>query len=176
MRQPQPDQDLTRLAFRVEKQTAVLFPLAVHHLKLELSVADGYGTGGDGSGVRGTNASSSTERAAAMRYGLTTDLEEIMEERAELIAKETHLTERLRKILGERAPRHVPTLCDGRGLAGWELPWEKGSRDPNNGWSRPDCREVAGPSGLCDACRVRCARYRTEHDLKPLSEEQVTAA
>ena len=160
----QPNQQIVRTAWQLENQTAVLVAHALRHLQLEQSVVDGYGTGGDGSG-RSSGDSSSTERAALLRESLTTSRESIKAEIEALIDRVSNLDGLLRKTLGNRVPTHLPTLCDGRKYEGWSDPWTPGSKDERNGWSKPDCREVAGPSGLCLTCRARAQRWRERNNL-----------
>lgn len=80
---------------------------------------------------------------------------------------------RATRTLFERLAGVVPEaarLCDGRELAGWQVPWTPDSRDPANGWSDPTCRNGAGRRGLCPACLIRHNRWRIEHGLDPLSD------
>lgn len=175
-RQPQPDDNLERAAWIMREQTAKLAPLVMQHLSDELSLLDGWGTGGDGTGRRSADTSTSVERAALARNHFQRISDHWHNRYRQLVADVSDFNDLCRRTLGDRAPRWIPEPCDGRRYEGFIDVWVPGSKDERNGWSDASCREVAGPSGLCLTCRARHVRWRERNNLPPLTEEQVTAA
>lgn len=58
--------------------------------------------------------------------------------------------------------------CYSGGRDGALIPYTPHSRDDDNGWADPDCRNfAAGYAPLCDACAQRERRWRRAHGYQP---------
>ncbi len=87
----------------------------------------------------------------------------------------------LRRTIGPEASK-IPELCNGsrstlerKAWEGHQLVWTPNSRDDRNGWHKPECRESAGPSGLCPACLLRMNRWRARNGLDWVTEGRTAA-
>ncbi len=186
-----PNATLERAGWVAQHQTALLVTLLLDKIRREVDgLHDGWPTkGGDQVRVSGAGARvrveqdehgpaedvpvTGVERAAMARFRAGTLKEELRDRLDGVVVSLTELDRWLRLHLGNDLPRHIPSLCDGKakGYEGVALAWVPHSREPDNGWHDPTCRDAAGPTGLCDACLVRMERWRRRQGLAPVSTQ-----
>lgn len=189
MTRTKPNERLLRTAWLLEHQAASLATLALQHIREELTIVDGYGSaGGDQLRVTGGGPRimvradddcphdelfpvTGVEAAMFARHALTSERERIRDDAEAIVTMVGDFVRSLRRTLGDRVPRTIPELCDGKakGYEGHQLPYTPHSRDPQNGWHRPECRDAADASGLCPPCLQRMERWRREHGYAPVS-------
>lgn len=96
------------------------------------------------------------------------DLEDIYAGVA-LIAAAAH--EALRacdRIEGRRHTTATGQECSGARRDGADVPWQRRSRDPDNGWYNPDCTNLVDRHApLCDTCYERERVWRIRNGLRP---------
>ena len=147
--------DLQAAALRGEHLAPAL-DNALEHIGAQLRYCDGYARpGGDDVRVATSLASSPTERAAAMRYALTTHREDIRDVVNEIHALLKHLDAQVRQCYGLLGPVEqtvvaVVPLCS-QGLSG---------KDGSLEWGDPTCMMPAVKNGLCTAHYFRYYRHR----------------
>jgi hypothetical protein len=187
-RPTRPNERATRNGHAWIDQTAMLITMALEHIRTVLDDGTAYASGGDTSAPRvsgggrtmwvpedehgpGEFVPVTSVEAAVLRGSVVRDQREEIRDRLDglIIARES-FERYLRGIVPAEQLRTVPELCDGKakGYDGHQLAWVAASRDDRNGWHSPSCREIAGPTGLCDACRLRMNRWRTRNGLTPV--------
>ena len=172
-----------RLGWALSYQTAPLITLALVLIRAELEDGAAYTGSGDTSAPRvsgggrtvwveadehgeGEHVPVTSVEAAVLRGAQIRDQREQIRDRLDgLIIAHRSLDDLLRRIVPTDMRRRMPDLCDGKakGYEGHMDAWTPHSRDHRNGWHNPGCREIAGPTGLCDACLKRMNRWRREH-------------
>jgi hypothetical protein len=168
-----PNRDLIGLARTLERlawrDTAVR-----EHIGDELALLDGHASRGGGGGrVTGGGAiPRPVETAAFAREQLTNMLQNLADDRdaiGQLVRSFQHDLEQAARLRGgtdTRALADDVRLCDGTVLTGSDVRWERYSRDPDNGWFDPDCRDLTdGDDVLCARCRPRERRWRLRRGL-----------
>lgn len=191
-----PNARALNLAYQLE-QLAPQITAAIDHVRMELAIADSYpsqtpgastptGTGsasvcrcdergGDGCDICTPVSLTATERAADKMWQMRSKREQIRDDIRCIEETVASLSKTLRETIGTRL-NHTVQRCDGRPYEGSELPYTPHSRDPRNGWYKPECADAADSSGMCPACRVRCDRWRREQDMPPLAHARNEAA
>lgn len=179
-----------RLGWVLQHQTAELITMTLAHIDTELRHLSAYPTaGGDQLGVSGGGPSVMVEEddngpaertpvtsieAVVMRADGLREISAQLRDRLEGIEIAIYDLNRLmRSTLGSRVPRTIPDLCDGRakGFAGHMLAWTPHSRDTDNGWYDPSCRDAAGATGLCDTCLIRMNRWRERNNMPRIASD-----
>lgn len=127
-------------------------PTADRQIRQALSVADGY-PASTGLGRKGGVAELTSVEAAADRRLQLGDTRS--EQLRQLLEDVDRLTYRLVVLVNEWLPapeRSTTDRCSGGG-----------SMDGALDWGRPDCTNIGSSrrSGLCDACWMRYARWRS---------------
>ena len=150
---------------------------AGHQLAI-IRAVDGFPPRGDGNGGRGSDTTSSTERAAlalcddrpsaeaheaSNAKGAIEDMRDWWAGLRIMLADGARLAARNRP----KSDRIVGMICDGRQFEGSEIAWVPHSRAHDVGWHDPLCVDVADESGLCVRCARRERRWR-EANGKPL--------
>lgn len=173
-------------------QTSVLITMALDKIRTTLAECEQFTGSGDSSTPRVSGAGrtvwvaedehgpgehvpvTSVEAAVMRGFSMRDQREEIRDRLDGLVMARESFERFLRGIIGADALKVVPELCDGKakGYDGHQLAWVPSLRDPRNGWHDPSCRQIAGPTGLCDACRLRMNRWRTRNGLDPIGVEQ----
>jgi len=156
--------DLQAAALRGEHLAPAL-DNALEHISAQLRYCDGFAKSGDDVRVSTSLAQSPTERAAAMRYALSTHREDIRDVVNELHALLKHLDAQVRQCYGLLGPVEqtvvaVVPLCS-QGLAG---------KDGNLEWGDPTCMMPAVKGALCGNHYMRWYRWRVEHG-KPVDRD-----
>lgn len=164
MSRDQRNQRALTLAHRLEHIIANNITNGVRQLETERVMAAVGPAKGEASGVRGSGATSATERNANESYRLGLLIEDLRDaiEGAEIAV--AHLDRLASEACRTRAfglPVDVePAAAD-----------EARCRDNQHGrqgtieWGRPDCIELPVKAGLCAACYAREYRWRKAHDL-----------
>ena len=186
-RPARPDQALTRAAWSLEKQTAVLAVLALRTLNDQLDgtpIIAGSGTT-DSPHVSGSTRTihvpadahgpaedvpvTAVEAAVMRSEGVRDRRAELHNRKARLVAAIDDYNRWLRTLINPDELRTIPELCGQlgrvRGYDGYDQGWKPHDRDPRNGWHDPLCHDIAGPHGLCDRCLPRMNRWRLAHGL-----------
>ena len=187
-RPPRPNERAMRNGHAWVDQTALLITMALEHIRTAIAECAQFTGSGDSSAPRvsgagrtmwvpedehgpGEHVPVTSVEAAVFRGSVVRDQREEIRDRLDGLIMARESFERfLRGIVGAEALKVVPELCDGKakGYDGHQLAWTPLSRDDRNGWHSPACREIAGPTGLCDACRLRMNRWRTRQGLTPV--------
>lgn len=185
----QRNQRLDRLGHGIQNQTALLYDVALDRIAEQLAEA-ATTSGGDKLGVSGGGATVwvdadehgdgeripvTSVEAIVLRRALFEDRrQEIREAVDDLIARRSRLDKQLRKIIGPDAAKIAPEICNAQAkrYEGYLLPWTPFSRDPDQGWSNIECRDIADDSGLCDTCRTRMNRWRVRRGIAPISVQE----
>lgn len=174
-RTAQPNRRMIDAAHLVTHHQAQRFTLALQMLGQVQAAADERS---QSEKVHTSGTTSSVERIAMTRYEARTRLEDMRDHlddwlnTTDLFGKAVEdVIAWCHRMLGTTPPPlAVVQLCDGKakGYDGHELAWVANSHNPANGWHDPTCREIAGPLGVCDACRLRMNRWRTRNGLTPI--------
>ena len=190
-RPTRPNERAVRNGHAWADQTAMLITMALQHIQQQLADGTAYAVSGDTSTPRvsgggramwvpedehgpGEFVPVTSVEAAVLRGSVVRDQREEIRDRLDgLIQGRESFDRFLRGIIPADMLRTIPELCDGKakGYDGHQLAWVALSRDERNGWHNPACREIAGPTGLCDACRLRMNRWRTKNGLAPVGVE-----
>lgn len=196
-RKLRPNERAVRNGWAWENQTAPLITAALVKISAELDECAPYVGGGNSSAPRvsgggrsvwvpedehgpGEHVPVTAVEAAVMRSSLVRDYREQIRDRLDgLILARESFDRFLRQLIGQDADRVVPELCGDhdrtKAYEGRMLAWVPLSRDVANGWHDPACRDIAGPTGLCDACRLRMNRWRTRNALHPVGVIEAAA-
>lgn len=186
-----PNERLTTLGWRLEKQSAMLVTLALVVIDAELTDNAPYVGSGDPTKERVSGGGRmvlvpaddhgpaemvpvTSVEAAAMRTDSVRALREAVRDKIDAVVAEVkELDDLCRRIAGPQA-RDLPPICDGRarGYDGHMLAWSPQAKGPNRGWHDPTCRDIAGPTGLCPRCLVRMNRWRSDNDLAAIGVER----
>lgn len=186
-----PNERLTTLGWRLEKQSAMLVTLALVVIDAELNGRAPYVGSGDPTKERVSGGGRmvlvpaddhgpaemipvTSVEAAAMRTDSVRELREAVRDKINAVVAEVQeLDDLCRRIAGPQA-RELPPICDGRarGYDGHMLAWAPQAKGPNRGWHDPTCRDIAGPTGLCPRCLVRMNRWRSDNDLAAIGVER----
>lgn len=147
-------------------------PALADHIAREMSILDGYPTGYERIGGRGTAELTPTEQAAYLRITYDLHLADVEASWRALQAIAADLVGSIDKTLGLRAPAPPEAYCStGTGRDGALDTWTPHSREPDNGWADTTCTNLAAPGrgGLCTACSLREDAWRRRHQLPPRS-------
>ena len=179
-----------RIGWILQHQTAVLITAWLEHQHELMADQQGvYPSGGSSdigkvSGAGATVHVDEDEHGPAERIPVTSVEAvvmsgELMRDRREqvrdrldgIVLAVNSLNAMLRRDLRDKA-KALPELCDGRakGYEGHMLAWVRYSRDDQQspGWHDPGCRDIAGTTGLCEACLVRMNRWRRARGMEPV--------
>ena len=186
-----PNERLTTLGWRLEKQSAMLVTLALVVIQAELEDRAPYVGSGDTTRPRVSGGGrmvlvdsdehgpaehipATSVEAAVMRTDSVRELREELRDRIDgIVVAVASLDDFCRHIAGPQAA-DLPPICDGRarGYDGHMLAWAPQAKGPNRGWHDPTCRDIAGPTGLCPRCLVRMNRWRSDNDLAAIGVER----
>lgn len=170
-----PNRRVLGVAMNLE-QTALLVAQALAHLSEEIAVCDGYPSSTLSDGMPpGSAELTSVERAVDGRQFATRSVDQIHDDIEALASLAASLRYVASHALGTRLRVDV-ALCDGREFEGSSIEWVPNSRDPDNGWHDPMCREAADASKLCPRCRLRERRWRDEHGIAQRSTNAAVEA
>ena len=162
-RGPQPDNDLDQAGATLQSHSNMLYQNAHHHLRLELSAADGFPEKGDQLNVRATAELTTVEAHAEARLALTAAQDALRATKADLLAALATMNAQANLALRMRRPRNPvqPDLPKGlcrENQAGLHAVIE---------WGDANCFDYATKKGLCqkhyDAWRY--ARIRDGVDI-----------
>lgn len=197
-RKQQPNERAVRNGWAWENQTAPLITAALVTIADELEQLAPYVGGGDNSAPRvsgggrtvwvpedehgpGEHVPVTSVEAAVIRNHLVRDYREEIRDRLDGLIQGRESFERfLRQIVGANADKVAPSLCGDHDRAksydGRQLAWVPMSRNADNGWHDATCRDIAGPTGLCDRCRVRMNGWRERHGLPTIGVQRADVA
>lgn len=166
-------------ASRLVENLALRYPSALAHALEEIRALDGWAGGSDDPKVTTTTSTPASTKAGEQRAQVLLDIASIEAGITMLAAQAGVLREEIDQLAGKRLSRQpqptteriAPQLCDCLKRDGAELPWTPGAPlADGNGWSNPECREVASRGSLCDTCSRREQRWREHHNL-PLRKD-----
>jgi hypothetical protein len=164
-----PNQRLSRLGWTLEHQAAVLHTAALDQIATDLNFIDGHPPTGEQLHISGGGDTSTVEAAAMRTADLNAHATKIRNSATALEHAVYNHMELCRRTVTAVPAAANATLCDGRRYEGQHLTWTPHSRDDNNGWNDPTCRDIAGPTGLCDACRLRMNNWRRRNNLPSIA-------
>lgn len=163
---PNTDRQTLDLAARLERLAETVWQ-AKDHIAREYAATDGMAAGAGDDGSRSTDGTSTVERTVIARAHLAGNAAQINDDLDTIDNIIRSCIRTCNQAIGTRAPRQQERCTANPGLDGYSLPLPAG-------WHDPLCTNPPRSStGLCDACRMRLARWRIARELKPIADERI---
>ena len=179
-----PNQRMLQAAHVITHHTAARFTEALALIgRVEQCAADCS----PGEKVHSSGVVSPVEREVMVRYEARTRLEDLRDHLNDWLNTGRLFGDEIEHVIGwahrmlgtTPEPLTIVHLCGDPDRAktyeGRQLAWVPMSRNPENGWHDATCRDIAGPTGLCDRCRVRMNGWRERHNLPTIGVQQAAA-
>lgn len=141
---------------RLLDNLAAKVPAAIATLRRELDIVDGYASATMQPRVHASAELTSVERAAALRWSMSGDLDDMRDMIVAIADMVATLNRQADRALGLRAPTAADVARCRDALHG---------RDGALEWGDPTCEELPVKAQLCGACYQRERRWRIANDL-----------